>query len=58
MKCQKCGGEMEEGLMKTPNMSPNEVWGTKVNILGYLENKKEVKTYRCKKCGYLESYAK
>lgn len=63
-KCPKCGGEFEEGLTSDvsgqamePTMKP--FWGTKIRtIVGGLENPHEVTTYRCKSCGYLESYAK
>jgi hypothetical protein len=66
-KCPKCGGEMDEGLQtnKMNNfihvMNLPLVWGRKLvksYISGYkLEDEKEIKTYRCTKCGYLESYA-
>lgn len=58
MKCPKCKNEMVKGFVKSPNGSPEEVWGTKSNLLGGVEDRKEVETYRCEKCGYLESYAK
>ncbi|EKE13678.1 MAG: hypothetical protein ACD_12C00871G0001 [uncultured bacterium] len=68
MKCSKCSGEMEEGLMtnrtisKIPAANGSIVWGTKLikDFFAYfkVENAKEVKSYRCKECGYLESYAK
>ena len=66
MKCSKCNGEMEEGLLGSTFGPPlNGVYvnkyGTSIkkSFLGQdLENKKEVKIYRCKECGYLESYAK
>lgn len=57
-KCPKCGGELEEGFTISPG-ADKPLWGTKMGVAGwtFLENKKEVKTYRCKNCGYLESYA-
>lgn len=64
-KCPICGGEFEEGLIadKTTDLSIHDKakWATRIrgfNILGGgLENAHEIKTYRCKNCGYLESYA-
>lgn len=58
MKCPKCNEEMVKGFVKSPNGSPEEVWGSKISLLGGVEDKILVDTYRCKKCGYLESYAK
>jgi len=58
MKCSKCNGEMEKGLVKPKRGTPTEVWGTKLNIIGDLDNSIDVITYRCQKCEYLESYAK
>lgn len=66
MQCAKCSGEMEDGLIADKmgdlgtHLHPK--WANKItgfNLLGYgLENPKEVKTYRCKNCGFLESYAR
>ncbi len=65
-KCGKCGGEMERGFMvdntyagvARPQWAEGEidysVW------MGVKMGKRErftVNTYRCSKCGYLESYA-
>lgn len=66
IKCPKCDGEMDEGLIadKTTDLSMHykPKWTTKIrgfNLLGGgLESPREVKTFRCKKCCYLESYAK
>jgi len=58
-KCPKCGGEFEEGMLAAHgtrwvgrglNMSATEV-------LGSIMPGKFSTTYRCKSCGYLESYA-
>lgn len=67
MKCPKCGGEMEEGIIVTKNNNVNNinnvtiVWGTKIKsglLFMKLENEKQFKAYRCNKCGYIENYAK
>lgn len=68
MKCIKCDGEMEKGIIvpkpafgwfKSTNLKL--VWGSKLKMsmltgVTY-ENEQLVHTYKCKKCGYLESYA-
>jgi hypothetical protein len=66
-QCSKCNSEMEEGFLLEkgdgPLLSP-ETWvagkPTESFISGLnLKNKViyEVVTFRCKTCGYLESYA-
>ncbi|OGG15115.1 hypothetical protein A2773_04465 [Candidatus Gottesmanbacteria bacterium RIFCSPHIGHO2_01_FULL_39_10] len=61
-KCPECDGEMEEGLIADfiPAGATPPQWGTKLKWGGIrgVENKHEVKTYRCKSCGFLKSYAK
>ena len=51
---------MEEGVLGDMGHGVvQQQWGTKITWGGLkLENRKAVKTYRCKSCGYLESYAK
>ena len=49
---------MIEGFVKINSGLPKNVWGTKLSFLRGVENPIEVQTYRCNKCGYLESYAK
>lgn len=60
MKCPKCGGEMEKGVVASGPLVP--VWGIRNKpILGMpngLHDKKEAITYRCINCGYCETYAK
>lgn len=62
-KCPKCEGEMEEGLVPdfyNPGGFSKHLWG-KENPGSFNRNpqdNREVITYRCKNCGYLESYAK
>lgn len=64
MKCPKCGGEMEKGLIADQGylIAIKSSWGSELRMGGILnfglENKKEITTFRCKSCGYLESYAK
>lgn len=62
-KCPKCGGEMEEGML--PDRAESFVWkehlrwAKGLNIAGlHAKEAKNVVSYRCKKCGYLENYAK
>ena len=64
-KCPDCGGEMEEGIIPDYNYMNNavqQVWATNArkNLLGGLKFDKKyiVKTYLCKSCGFLKSYAK
>lgn len=59
LKCPKCNNEMEEGLLADHSyLKFNKLsWGTALGILGQtVKKKRPVKTYRCKTCGYLESY--
>lgn len=64
MKCPKCQNEMEEGIALPTNafnvgMGVGLSWGTGVNKLtASIKNRRDATTYRCKNCGYLESYAK
>jgi ribosomal protein S27AE len=68
LACPKCHGEMEEGFMTDfmhgrgavtpenwmPGAPRKSFWfGTKVNE----EQLRQVQTFCCTKCGYLESYA-
>lgn len=57
-KCPICGGEFEGGFVGYNNNIFKQVWSTGVKVIGPNENVHEVKVYRCKNCGYLESYAK
>ena len=60
MKCSKCESEMEAGVVASGPANP--VWGIKNKpILGLpngLNSRREAITYRCKNCGYCETYAK
>ena len=68
-KCSKCGGTMETGLIEdyySPLDPHPSQWATKsqteVRVLGLTLTKTPnvrfpVTTYRCSKCGFLESYA-
>ncbi len=60
-KCPKCGGEFEEGIIADSGEKYGKrvsEWGTKLSFFTMvLDNSKDTRTYRCKSCGYLESYA-
>ena len=59
MKCPKCGGEMEEGIAIDPTYFGASLWTNKITgILGTDTKTQKIKSFRCTKCGYLESYAK
>ena len=60
MKCPKCEGEMEKG-----KISPFQGFNFRSDqeskgIVGFMAGPlvTNIEVYRCKKCGYLESYAK
>ncbi len=62
LKCPKCKSEMEKGLIadQSTNLSIKNTpdWGTNISFGGFgLMHPKQVVTYRCTKCGFLESYA-
>jgi hypothetical protein len=67
-ECPKCGGRMAEGFVIDKghyNATGLQKWveGEPVKSFwhGYHtedRDKYEVSTYRCERCGYLESYAK
>ena len=57
MKCTKCSGEMKEGwVTEVFNKFKKPSWVDHINWLKE-NNQFPVKSYRCQKCGYLESYA-
>lgn len=70
MKCPKCDGEMEEGVLgqnyKYLVLDPSFVSKTisflnlKKGLFGRIlpNTFKVIRHYRCKNCGYLENYAK
>jgi len=61
MNCSKCKSRMEDGFIPDSELGP-EFWvpGPRPSFwqrfLGY-KNKVPITTYRCTKCGALESYA-
>ncbi len=58
MKCAKCNGEMEEGMVKgSSGHDAGQKWGKEINWRGRVKNGKDIVVYRCTSCGYLESYA-
>lgn len=65
-KCSKCGGEMAEGFVpvESQNLGGIATWLAGVPQFGFLgivktEGKAahRIRTFRCLKCGLLESYA-
>ena len=61
-KCSKCKGEIEEGATHTEGSYPGKIkWGKKSSTSFWtrkVNDGKDIVVYRCKYCGYLESYAK
>lgn len=63
--CPKCGGEMAEGFIPELNLGylvPFWVVGKpETDCLGSLKvagkDQYQIETFRCAKCGYLESFA-
>ena len=66
-KCPKCSGEMEQGFLLDHNYGTAEAsdwiegpversFWTGVKTRG--KERRNIATYRCVGCGYLESYAK
>ena len=63
MLCPKCGENMELGTMVDSvgsGTARRSRWIEKIEVgfFGLKGKPKNVVTYRCNKCGYLESYAK
>lgn len=69
LKCPKCKGDMEEGVsieykvIGSINLNSNnpksETWGKKIKnnvFIDSVEAEIPITTYRCSKCGFLESY--
>lgn len=60
-KCTKCDGEMEEGFILSPQAGRwKKGKPTSINkwLGGLIFRSVWITVYRCKNCGYLESYAK
>ena len=67
LDCPRCGGTMETGFLidvgygqtAVPNWVAGEpvssFWSAGLKLRG--KDKLPVTTYRCRRCGYLESYA-
>jgi predicted Zn-ribbon and HTH transcriptional regulator len=65
--CSKCKGEMIEGYIpdfETRDFSSRSVWvegkpgkSFLTGTQAFKETKINIKTFRCKNCGFLESYA-
>jgi hypothetical protein len=63
LTCPKCAGSMEPGVIPVMTFQPGSWQGnTERGFLGGLKHwgvkRIEIATYRCMKCGYLESYAR
>ena len=67
LKCSKCSGEMQEGLVVDlsykgviPSMWVEDQAGGGGAPVAVDNHKRKVKTitYRCSNCGFLDSYAK
>jgi hypothetical protein len=64
-RCLKCTGDMVEGYLKPSRWGvPWPEWVSGVPLRGFFNDLREserdirrVRTYRCIRCGFLESYA-
>lgn len=56
MKCPKCEGEMEECELRGDPKWEITLYPKKNTLI--FSGDKKINTYRCKNCGFLESYAK
>jgi hypothetical protein len=62
-KCPKCGEEMQEGFLIESKLPTRWIAGkAKTSVLGGTQargrEQRQVESYRCVRCGYLESYAR
>jgi predicted nucleic-acid-binding Zn-ribbon protein len=61
IKCPKCNGNMEQGLIKSDGGYAGDLkWGKPDSVSGWtgkVKDGKKIVTYRCQNCGYLECYA-
>jgi len=60
-KCPVCKGEFEDGFLADSGayggiMTKSLDWAKKTGLL--TEGNRKIISFRCKNCGYLESYAK
>ncbi|MBZ5593146.1 MAG: PF20097 family protein [Acidobacteriia bacterium] len=61
MTCPKCNAEMEEGFLAGQRLAvwiegpPQKSFWLGVNVRG--RERRTIRTFRCTKCGFLESYA-
>lgn len=62
MKCPKCEGEMEKGLLLAPGAgvrwNKGELSGIAKLTGAVLFGKPMIHSFRCVKCGFLENYAR
>jgi predicted nucleic-acid-binding Zn-ribbon protein len=62
-KCPKCGAEMQEGFLIESKLPLRWIAGKpKTSVLGGTQargtEQRQIESYRCVGCGYLESYAR
>jgi len=61
-QCPKCNQKMEPGIIgdqfKNFRLFDKAFWGSSLGFLGGLKDKKEIVSFRCENCGYLENYTK
>lgn len=64
IKCPKCGGDMEKGVVPNLGMFETETIQKWTKVIKRIQFRwspsltKDVVTFRCISCGFLESYAK
>ena len=62
MTCPKCNAEMEEGFLAAPRVAEWIEGPAEKSLLFSVKvrerERRNVRTFRCSKCGFLESYAK
>lgn len=57
-KCVKCGGKMEQGVIVDHKYTSTtqSKWAKATTLFGS-RGRRNIDSYRCKKCGYIENYA-
>jgi predicted nucleic-acid-binding Zn-ribbon protein len=62
-KCPKCGAEMQEGFVIESRVPSRWIAGKPdMSVFGgpkvHGKEQRQIESYRCVECGYLESYAR